>query len=94
MFAVDILSCGGTRRKGSEAPTTVVVIRGKGHIFGACVCGFFFCVCVCECVCVCVTHDLDGDMERMDAGSRRISGAGWVGCVWLWGGLVVENTYY
>lgn len=46
------------------------------------------------CVCVCVTHDLDGDIERMDAGSGRMSGAGWVGCVWLWGGLVVENTYY
>lgn len=43
---------------------------------------------------MCVTHDLDGDMERMDAGSGRMSGASWVGYVWLWGGLVVENTYY
>lgn len=49
MFAVDILSCGGTRRKGSEAPTTVVVIRGKGIFLGHLFVGLFF-VSVCECV--------------------------------------------
>lgn len=49
MFAVDILSCGGTRRKGSEAPTTVVVVWGKGIFLGRVFVGGFFYVCVCVC---------------------------------------------